>query len=283
MSLEPESVEPESLEPASAVSVPRPNPLAGFSAGAAIGTIGGLIGLGGAEIRLPVLIAFGFEALPAVIINKALSLVVVISALPFRAATVPYGEVAQHWPVIVTMLSGSLLGAWVGASFASKIASRSMFRIIAGLLAFTALMLIAGADPELHHLQIDGTVRHVVGVASGFAIGMTVSMMGVAGGELLVPTLVLLFGLNVKLAGSVALVISLPTILVGFARFGRDNSIAVLSQNLRFLAVMAAGSATGTFIGGRLLGLVPTYVLLPVLGFILILSAIKIWRHGEAR
>jgi uncharacterized protein len=61
-----------------------------FAGGAVIGTLGGMIGLGGAEFRLPLLIGlFGFSALEAVIVNKAMSLVVVASALPFRAATVP--------------------------------------------------------------------------------------------------------------------------------------------------------------------------------------------------
>lgn len=43
-------------------------------AGAAVGILGGLIGLGGAEFRLPLLIGvFGFAALNAVILNKAMS------------------------------------------------------------------------------------------------------------------------------------------------------------------------------------------------------------------
>jgi uncharacterized membrane protein YfcA len=43
---------------------------------------------------------------------------------------------------------------------------------------------------------------------------------------------------------------------------------------------MAVGSVVGSFIGGRLLGIVPSYVLLPLLGVILVLSAFKVWRHG---
>jgi uncharacterized membrane protein YfcA len=42
---------------------------------------------------------------------------------------------------------------------------------------------------------------------------------------------------------------------------------------------MAAGSIFGTFLGGQLLGLIPNSVLLPALAVILVLSALKIWRH----
>ncbi|MFG1344970.1 sulfite exporter TauE/SafE family protein [Xanthobacter autotrophicus DSM 431] len=271
-------------EPAAAAapSLSRAHLLTGFGAGGAIGVLGGLIGLGGAEIRLPVLISLGFNALPAIIVNRVLSLVVVAFALPARAATIPFAEVAGHWPVIATLLAGSLVGAWTGATFATGLASRTLFRAIAVLLIITAALLVAGGDPELRHMPIDGTVQLVAGVAAGFGIGLAVALMGVSGGELLVPTLVLLFGLNVKLAGSVALAVSLPTLLVGFARFGRDNTLGVIRANLGFLALMAAGSIAGAFLGGQLLGIVPSYVLLPLLGLILVLSAWKIWRHGNA-
>jgi uncharacterized protein len=53
----------------------------------------------------------------------------------------------------------------------------------------------------------------------------------------------------------------------------------VLRQNWTFLLVMAIGSMAGTFTGGRLLGMVPTYVLLPMLAAILVISAVKMWRH----
>ena len=101
---------------------PRNAPAA-FAGGAVIGALGGLIGLGGAEFRLPLLIgAFQFGALQAVILNKAMSLVVVASALPFRAATVPFSTLAANWPIIVNLLAGSLLGAWFGAGWATKLA-----------------------------------------------------------------------------------------------------------------------------------------------------------------
>ena len=88
---------------------------AAFGSGAVIGSLGGLIGLGGAEFRLTLLIgAFRFTALEAVILNKPMSLVVVASALPFRTATVPFGAVAARWEAVAELLAGSLLGAWLG-------------------------------------------------------------------------------------------------------------------------------------------------------------------------
>ena len=92
-----------------------------FLTGAAVGLLGGLVGLGGAEFRLPLLIGvFGFIALQAVIVNKAMSLVVVLAALPSRLFAVPVDLVAAHWLVAVSLLAGSLPGAWVGASWATR-------------------------------------------------------------------------------------------------------------------------------------------------------------------
>jgi uncharacterized protein len=119
----------------------------------------------------------------------------------------------------------------------------------------------------------------VAGVAAGFAIGVVASLLGVAGGELLIPTLILMFGIDVKLAGSVSLAISLPTMLVGFGRYSRDSTFVVLSRNGRFVAAMAVGSVVGSFIGAQLLGIIPGVVLLPVLAVILLISSVKLWLH----
>jgi len=253
---------------------------AAFSGGAIISALGGLIGLGGAEFRLRLLIStFRFGALQAVIL-KAMSLVVVASALPFRATAVPFISVAAHWPIIVNLLAGSLLGAWFGASWATRLASQTLHRVIAGLLLGIAVVLALGHDAAATGAMLTGSAQMVAGVTAGFIIGIVAALLGVAGGELLIPTLVLLFGADIKLAGSLSLAVSLPTMLVGFAHYSRDRSFLVLAENRRFMLVMAAGSIFGSFIGGRLLGLVPNAVLLPLLAIILVLSAVKVWRHG---
>jgi uncharacterized membrane protein YfcA len=254
---------------------------AAFATGAVVGTLGGLIGLGGAEFRLPLLIGlFRFAALEAVILNKAMSLVVVASALPFRAAAVPWTAIADHWQVIANLLVGSLLGAWLGAGWATRLATRTLYRVIALLLVAIAAVLVFLHDPAaVGGPPFAGVLQAVVGAGAGFVIGVVAALLGVAGGELLIPTLVLLFAADIKLAGSLALAVSLPTMIAAFARYSRDRSFRVLGRHRAFVLVMAAGSIVGAFIGGQLLGIVPSQVLLPLLAVILVISAVKIWRH----
>jgi uncharacterized membrane protein YfcA len=262
-------------------TVERRGGVATFLSGMGFGTLGGLIGLGGAEFRLPVLIGlFRFGALEAVIVNKAMSLIVVAAALLLRSGTISFGAIAEQWAIIVNLLAGSLVGAWLGASWATRLKSATLFRVLAVLLVLIAGVLLFGhgvhgtAQP-----LFTGTAQIVAGIVAGFAIGVVAALMGVAGGELLIPTLILLFGADVKLAGSLSLAVSLPTMLVGFARYSRDGTFTVLARDRRFVLVMALGSIAGAFVGGLLLGVVPAGVLLPALAAILLISAIKVWRH----
>lgn len=245
-----------------------------------MGVLGGLIGLGGAEFRLPLLIAvFGFAALPAVILNKAMSLVVVSTAIPARLFAVPPGELGGEVDIILNLLAGSLVGAWLGATWATKMRSSTLYRVLAILLVVIAVVLAASHHGTISHADLDPVPRAAAGVVAGVLIGIVAALMGVAGGELLIPTIVLLYGLDIKLAGSVSLAVSLPTMLVAFARFSRDRSFVVLRENRRFALTMAAGSVAGTIIGGLLLGSVSDGVLIPVLCALLLLSSIKVWQH----
>ena len=90
---------------------------------------------------------------------------------------------------------------------------------------------------QLHHfgntdpLALTPAVRTLTAVVAGVGIGVVAALMGVAGGELLIPTIVLLFAVDIKIAGSLSLVVSLPTMLVAFALYSRDNSFKVLGAN----------------------------------------------------
>lgn len=255
-----------------------------FAAGALVGVLGGMIGLGGAEFRLPLLIGlFGFAALSAVILNKAMSLVVVAVALPARLASVTAAELGAHWMVAVDLLAGSLLGAWVGAAWAVRMRTATLYKVLAVLMVVMAAALVLTHTTALGAVALPWSVRAVVGAVAGFGIGVVAAIMGVAGGELLIPTIVVLHGVDIKTAGSLSLLVSLPTMVVAFARYGRDGGFGVLRRHLRFAAVMVAGSVVGAVLGGLLLGAVPDLLLIPALGVVLLVSAVKLAGHGGWR
>ncbi len=203
---------------------------------------------------------------------------VVAAGLAARSGAVPVATVLQQWPVIATLLAGSLLGAWIGAAWAVRLGA-ALYRVIALALVGIALVLLLAHEPGIVALDLSPIARTLAGVAAGFAIGVVASLLGVAGGELLIPTLILLFGLDAKVAGSVSLAVSLPTMLVGFARYGRDGAFGVLRANRAFLLALAGGSLVGVVLGGYLLHFVSTALLVPLLAVILLVSAAKLWRH----
>ncbi|WP_141711693.1 TSUP family transporter [Jiangella alba] len=239
-----------------------------------------MIGLGGAEFRLPLLIGvFGFAALAAVILNKAMSLIVVLTAIPARLAAVPLEDLSPHWDVVVNLLVGSVAGAWLGATWATRMRTATLYRVLAVLLVVIAGALVVNHVGPADGLDLPAAPTAVIGVIAGVGIGIVAALMGVAGGELLIPTIVVLYGVDIKIAGSLSLAVSLPTMLVAFARYSRDRSFVVLREQFRFVVVMASGSIVGAVVGGLLLGIVSDLVLIPVLVALLLLSALKVWRH----
>lgn len=155
--------------------------------GGLIGVLGGLIGLGGAEFRLPVLVGvFRLPTLKAIILNKAMSLGVVACALVFRMKAVPFEKVLAHQGIVLNLLAGSLLGAWFGAGRVMQMSRLWLDRIVLSLLVLLALLMLAeslfglgqggAAFGELSEL------RWGVGVLAGVVIGVVAAVLGVAGG-----------------------------------------------------------------------------------------------------
>jgi len=95
---------------------------------------------------------------------------------------------------------------------------------------------------------------------------------------MIIPTLVFAFGANIKAAGTASLLISLPTVAVGVARYAKSGIFAERRPLVETAAPMAFGSVIGADAGGLLVGFVPIPVLKLMLGVILIISAFRIFR-----
>src|SRR5919107_2863928 len=250
--------------------------------GAPIGLLGGLIGLGGAEFRLPVLAGvFEYRACRAVALNLAISLITVVSALPIRAGTLSVAPVVALLPVMIAMIAGAVSATYLGTAFVHRISEELLKRIILVLLvvAGTGLIVEAFLPQEVSGLLPDALeVRLLAALLFGLASGLVSSLLGVAGGELVIPTLLFAFGADVKAAGTASLLISLPTVAVGVLRHRRLGAFDQRQDLTETVAPMGVGSVIGAVAGGLLVGLVPAAALKLVLGVILIVSAVRIFQ-----
>jgi hypothetical protein len=100
-----------------------------------------------------------------------------------------------------TYLLAALGAPRLGAALGARLKSKALYRVIASLLVVTAEVLLFAHEGVARELTFTGLVQLTAGIVAGFVIGIVASLLGVAGGELLIPTFVLLYGMDAKLAG----------------------------------------------------------------------------------
>ncbi|PSB25551.1 sulfite exporter TauE/SafE family protein [Chlorogloea sp. CCALA 695] len=247
-----------------------------------INLLGGLIGLGGAEFRLPVLASpLRYPARQAVPLNLAVSIVTLAAFLVIGSNTLSLSPVVPFLPVLLALISGAVITAFFGVILAGRLSNEQLEQLILVLLVVIGLALIVeGFLPQ----EIPGLLpaallwRVVAGILFGLAIGLVSSLLGVAGGELIIPTLVFAFDADIKTAGTANLLVSLPTVIVGIIRYASRGAFADQRALADTVAPMSLGSVIGAIVGGMLVGLIPASILKIVLGLILNISAFRTFR-----
>ena len=253
--------------------------------GAPIGCLGGLIGLGGAEFRLPFLLkTFDKKAKKAVALNMAISLITIISAIIFRLMNIDISTIYPQLLLMLGIIVGSTSGAYLGTSISTKISDSLFKKVLLILLFIMGLLLISESFIPLGSVGIIFSsliIKLIVAIFCGLIIGVISSLLGVAGGEVIIPILILIFGLDVKLAGTISLMISLPTILVGISRNKKNNMYSDKSEINSLVLPMGLSSILGAFIGSLLVVYAPSEALKLLLGGLLIFTSIKIFTEKE--
>ncbi|MBD2560892.1 MULTISPECIES: sulfite exporter TauE/SafE family protein [Nostoc] len=251
-----------------------------------IGLLGGLIGLGGAEFRLPVLAGtLGYSVRQAVPLNLAVSLITIAASLVIRGSTLSFSPVIPLLPVIFSLIAGAVTTAFFGVAVAGKLSNEQLERIILVLLVVIGIALIVeGFLPQ----QIPALLppafswRILAGILFGLAIGLVSNLLGVAGGEVIIPTLVFAFGADIKTAGTASLLVSLPTVLVGVIKYANRGAFVDRTALSNTIAPMGVGSVIGAIIGGMLVGIFPASALKITLGVILNISAFRVFHKAKS-
>lgn len=220
-----------------------------------IGLTLGMLGSGGSAITVPVLVYLvGHGAKES--IAESMAIVGLISI----AAAVPYARARQIdwrsvWFFGIPGMFGTFAGAWLGGLSTDGVqlivfglvlvaAAYSMLRK-PRKLSLPALPMEAEHLPAIWKVAIEGTI---VGIITGF--------VGVGGGFLIVPALVILGNLPMRLAIGTSLVIIIFKSAIGFAKYEQyllaHESTVNLQTILIFTLIGVAGSLAGRAINARL-------------------------------
>ncbi|HBE21563.1 MAG TPA: sulfite exporter TauE/SafE family protein, partial [Cyanobacteria bacterium UBA11367] len=141
-----------------------------------IGMLGGLIGLGGAEFRLPVIAGIlGYPVRQAVPLNLAVSLITILASLLIRSTTLSLDSLLPLLPVILSLILGAIFTAFWGAVLASRLSNEQLEKAILVLLVLVGVALIVESFlPQTIPALIPPSFfwRIPAGIGFGLAIGM---------------------------------------------------------------------------------------------------------------
>ncbi len=108
----------------------------------------------------------------------------------------------------------------------------------------------------------------------GISAGLISGLLGIGGGVILVPTLVLILGFGQKSAQGMSLAIMVPMALVGAIRYWRNDDV---NMDILVIALIVCGSLAGTMLGTTLSAHIPAHVLRKIFSIILIIVAVKMF------
>lgn len=212
--------------------------LLGFTIGASLGLLGG----GGSILTVPALVYLVGQT-PQVAVTTSLVIVGANSAL---GAFFHRAHGTLNWRVALVFGGVGMVTAYFAAGLSKLFLPELLMVFFAGLMLVIALLLLtrrasaAGAAP-------DAPPNLARIIAGGAGVGLLTGILGVGGGFLIVPALVMLVGLPMAEAvGTSLLVISMNS-LAGF--LGHLGG-AALDPSL--LLVFVSAGLVGTFTGSRL-------------------------------
>jgi uncharacterized protein len=222
--------------------------------GSFTGLLAGLVGLGGAEERMPFLLYYLRLPLEDMLVANLL-ISFATSGLNF-AIRINGGIWSLNAAYVsAAMILGSIPGAYAGALLSHKASKPTLKRFIALLLSFVIARAIYGLifTPAGSGQVSISTLDFVLSVVSGLGVGIISGSAGVAGGEYRIPILTYLIGLPIKIAGTASQLISLPTIAIAVWRHKRLGFLtrrSLVAATMLGIPSVVAASLTGFLVVG---------------------------------
>ena len=219
-----------------------------------IGLTLGMLGSGGSAITVPILVYLvGHGTKESIAESMAIvGLISIFAAIPYaKSNQIDWRSV---WFFGIPGMFGTLAGAWLGG-----IASEALQLVVFGGVLLAAAYSMLDKSKRSSQEQESGALHRsaiwLVAIEGSF-VGIVTGFVGVGGGFLIVPALVLLGNLPMRLAIGTSLVIIAAKSAIGFAKYEHyllSHDSTVNAQTiLIFVLLGVVGSLAGRAINSRL-------------------------------
>ena len=228
------------------------------------GLISGLVGVGGGIVMVPLMVA-----ILAMTQHRAhgtsLAMIVPIAI----SAMIPY--LIAHglqWQVVISLAGTSVGFAVVGARLTKHLNATALRRGFAVLLALTAVRLLLSAQSAAMFGEMEGLQLIVAALIAGTFTGLVAGTMGVGGGIVMVPAMVIVMGIDQHVAQGISLAVIVPTAISGAAQHFRQGNV-----DFRWALYIAAGGIVGGAVGAQFAQFIPAFGLRVLFAVFAIYSA----------
>lgn len=212
-----------------------------------IGLTLGLLGSGGSILTVPVLTyVVGQET--KVAIAGSLIIVGIISLF----SAIPYARQKQvKWRTVVLFGVPGMMGAAAGAWAAHYVSDALQMLVFAVLLLSASYLMFRPV--KLDDANSEHAERAMSKIAlDGFVVGAITGLVGVGGGFLIIPALVLLGGLSMRLAVGTSLVIIAIKSLAGFVSYLQVLDALDLSLDWSIIGIFSVIGIVGGWLGHKI-------------------------------
>jgi uncharacterized membrane protein YfcA len=243
----------------------------GLLAGVAAGAAGGLFGVGGGILLVPILT--GFFGLTQ---HQAHGTSLAVIGATALAALVVYGAHANvAWTTAAVVALASLVSARMGARWAVRASPGALRRAFAAFLVLVAARLLWQPPEIAGHHGLSGPPGIAFGAGLGLAVGALAGFMGVGGGILIVPACTLVLGMSQQAAQGTSLAVILVTAPAAAIEHSRHGNVS-----LRLVPWLAVGAAVGAPLASWVAQGVPHALLSRGFAIFLVATAAHTWSQA---
>ena len=244
------------------------------SLGLAAGALGGLLGIGGGALVVPGLVFFlGFNQHKA----HGTSLAVVLCMSAGSVATYwSHGNI--DWRLAGEMAVGGVAGAWLGTKVVSAIKGKVLRRVFCVFMALVGIRMIfdgcltthGAPDRATHRMLSDGMLFAVAAaLATGLTTGFMSALLGIGGGVVMVPAMVLLLCVSQHTAQGVSLAAMMPTAFTGMVLHREMGNV-----DFRVAKWVGLGAIAGGIAGSSVAGSLDASLLKLIFGLFLVMMSV---------